>query len=483
MIDDTLIEEIKGISNNSKNIKEGYLFVAIKGNNLDGHLFIEDAIKRGARFILLQDRDLKDVLSKKYPYVRFFISENTRKSQALISKRFFKNPDRYLNIIAVTGTNGKTTVSNLIYQYLNFAGKNAGIIGTIYYKYKENLYSSGRTTPDSIEWYSLLLDMYRKGAQYVVAEISSHALDQYRVYGTRFSGAIFTNLTQDHLDYHKTMEHYFNSKKFLFDYISETNPEATVSINIDDEYGKRIYKSLKGKIKNLVDYGKDKSRFQIKNIEISTKGTLFDLYIDGKKYRIKTDLLGFFNVYNLTAAISYLYTEGFSVDFLVENAKKLKPVKGRFETVYAGEFLVVNDYAHTPDALANILRSLKQINHRRIIVVFGAGGDRDKGKRPLMGEISEKYADIIILTSDNPRSEKPEDIIKDIKSGIKKDVIVEVDRENAIKRAISLAEKGDIILVAGKGHETYQIVGDKKYYFDDTEVIKKYLKEKKIQPL
>ncbi|NPA53367.1 MAG: UDP-N-acetylmuramoyl-L-alanyl-D-glutamate--2,6-diaminopimelate ligase [Aquificae bacterium] len=469
-----ILKKIKGITNNSKKVEKDFLFVAIKGTSVDGHNFIEEAIKKGASFIFLHEKKLKEKLEKKYPHINFYLFENTRKAQAEISKLFYEKPDEKLKIIGVTGTNGKTTTTNLIYQYLNFLGKNTGIIGTIEYRYKDHIYASGRTTPDSIEWFYLLKDMKKKGAEYIVSEISSHAVDQHRIYGTNFTGGIFTNLSQDHLDYHKTMENYYQAKKAFFDYIAKTNPDAVAVVNTDNSYGKRLFKEIKNKLKTI-SFGKETVDYQISDIDISIKGTTFKIKHKNQIYTIKTKLLGEFNVYNLTASIALLHSLGFDLDFLVEKAQDLKPIKGRFETIYSENFLVVNDYAHTPDALENILKSLKKIKHNRLIVVFGAGGDRDKTKRPLMGKVAEKYADIVFLTSDNPRSENPEEIIKDIKSGMKKEPVVEIDREKAIEKAITQAKKGDIILIAGKGHETYQEIKGKKYPFDDTQIAKKYL--------
>ncbi len=464
---------ITGITNNSKDVKKGFIFIAIKGTKTDGHLFVEDAIKKGASAVVLQDKKIAEEIKSRYPQVNILLSDNTRETQAVLARRFFDEPDKGLKIIGVTGTNGKTTTANLIYQYLLLAGKETGIIGTINYRYKETVFGEGRTTPDAIEWYRLLNQMKKMGAEYVVSEISSHALDQYRVHGTEFEGAVFTNLTQEHLDYHRNMENYFQAKKKLYRYV-----KGVFSINTDDFYGNRLYQEVKNKVR-AVSYGREGRDFKIVDEKISVKGTEFTLIAYGKKYRIKTNLLGFFNIYNTVAAISLLNSIGFEIDFLVENAVKLKPVKGRFETIYNGDFLVVNDYAHTPDALEKVLQSLKKLKHNRIIVVFGAGGDRDKEKRPVMGSIAERYADKIIITSDNPRSEDPLKIIEDIKKGIKeKDYTVIPDRKEAIKKAIEKAKPNDIVLIAGKGHENYQIIGEKIIPFDDTEIAKLFLKER-----
>ncbi|RMD46438.1 MAG: UDP-N-acetylmuramoyl-L-alanyl-D-glutamate--2,6-diaminopimelate ligase [Aquificota bacterium] len=472
-------DRIKGITNNSKDVKKDYIFIAIKGTKTDGHIFVEEAIKKGASVVVLQNKRLSEEIRKKYPDVHVILSENTRKFQAVLSKEFYKKPDESLKIIGVTGTNGKTTTANLIHQYLSLYRKNAGIIGTIEYRYKDTVYASGRTTPDSIEWFRILNDMKSKGAEYVVSEISSHSIDQYRVYGTRFEGGIFTNLTQEHLDYHGSMENYFQAKKGFFDLIYEKNIDGIAVINTDDEYGKKLYSLFKNRLR-VVSYGKKDSDFKIEDADISLEGTAFSLKHKEKTFRLKSKLLGEFNIYNIAAAFAFLYTAGVDERFLISATEELEPIKGRFETVYSGKFLVINDYAHTPDALKNILSSLKKIKHNRLITVFGAGGDRDKEKRPLMGKVAEKYADIVILTSDNPRSEEPEDIVKDIKNGMEKEPKIILDRKEAIGEAINMAKEGGIVLIAGKGHENYQIVKDKIIPFDDTSVAKHFIKEKNL---
>ncbi|WP_457622457.1 UDP-N-acetylmuramoyl-L-alanyl-D-glutamate--2,6-diaminopimelate ligase [Persephonella sp.] len=467
---------VSHLTNNSKKVKKGSVFFAIRGNKTDGHQFIEDAVKNGAEVVVLSDRKVADRYIKVYPDVTFIISDNIRKTQAEVANRFYDYPSKELKVIGVTGTNGKTTVTNLILQYLELAGKDAGIIGTIHYKYKEKIFASGRTTPDSIEWFYLLSEMKSRGAEYIVAEVSSHAVDQYRVYGTIFHGGIFTNLTQDHLDYHGTMEQYFQTKRKFFEYIKDTNSKGFISTNIDDTYGSRIYEEF-CRYMNVISYGRNKkAEFRISDFVVDMKGVSFCYEYMGKRKKVKSELKGEFNIYNIAAAFSYLLKAGFDIEFLHYATEKLKPIRGRFETVEK-DFLVVNDYAHTPDAIEKILVSLNQIKKNRIIIVFGAGGDRDKGKRPLMGKIAEELADVIILTSDNPRSEDPSKIIEDIKSGMKmkKKTYEIIDREEAIKKAIEIARKDDIVLIAGKGHETYQIIGDRTYYFDDLDVAKKYL--------
>ena len=477
------LEPILHLTNNSKKVKQNSIFFAIKGTQFDGHKFLEHAISKGAKSVVIQDKKIAESLQNKYPFLNIVLTENTRKLQAEISSKFYDNPSLKLKVIGVTGTNGKTTTANLISQYLELNKKDCGIIGTISYKFKDKTFAAGRTTPDSIEWNELLKKMKELGANYVVSEISSHAVEQYRIHGTKFEGGIFTNLTQDHLDYHLTMENYFKSKMKFFDYIYETNKNAVFSINVDDEYGRRIYEKYKNKI-NMISYGRTSPEFKILETNSDINGVSFKYQFKGRIREVKSSLRGDFNILNIAASFSFLLQHGLDEDFLIDATSKLTPIRGRFEILEGEDFLVVNDYAHTPDALENILLSLNKIKKKRIIIVFGAGGDRDRTKRPVMGRIAEDLADVIILTSDNPRSENPERIIEDICTGIegKKEIYKIIDRKEAIKKAIEIAEADDIVLIAGKGHETYQIIGEKIYHFDDMDVAKTYLKSfNKIQ--
>ncbi|MGC9187954.1 MAG: UDP-N-acetylmuramoyl-L-alanyl-D-glutamate--2,6-diaminopimelate ligase [Sulfurihydrogenibium sp.] len=469
---------VKGISNNTEKVDKDYAFFAIKGTKFDGHNFVEEAIKKGATTVFIQQPELAEKIKKSFPDVNIVFSENTRKSLAIAANKFYDEPSKSIKVLGITGTNGKTTVSNLLAQYYEMAGYKVGVIGTINYRVADEIISSGHTTPDPIEWFKTLKTMKDKGANVVVAEVSSHAADQLRVYSTIFRGGVFTNLTQDHLDYHKTMENYFLAKREFFNQIQLFNPNAIASVNLDDPYGKRIYQDFKDKI-DTITYGLENGDFRIKDYKLSLFQTEFTAYYQGKDLTFKTNLRGFFNILNIASAVSLLIKDNFDLDFLVEATQKLKPIKGRFEVVEGKNFICVVDYAHTPDALENILKSLNAIKQNRIITVFGAGGNRDKTKRPLMGNVAERLSDIVILTSDNPRDEEPMDIINDILEGItdKSKVIIEEDRRKAIEKAVKIAKDNDIVLVAGKGHETYQIVKDKVLHFDDREVIEEILKE------
>ena len=460
------------ITNNSKNLKPYSIFFAIRGTRVDGHTFLKTATVRGATTVVIEDKKWLNHLPESINVIH---TDNVRKAQAVIASRFFDEPSKDLNIIGITGTNGKTTTSHLISQYLALLGEKTGVIGTVGYKFQNKVLATGQTTPDSIKWQKLLKEMKDLGARYVVAEVSSHGIDQYRVYSTRFKGLVFTNLTQDHLDYHKTMENYFQTKRKLFLQALETDKGTVFSINVDDLYGQRLYDEFESR-KETVSYGKKSNYLKLLGFSSLPEGLTIKVQYKGKNTTLKSNLRGDFNVYNILGAISVLTALGFDFDTLADLTEKLTPVKGRFEVIPAKDFIVVNDYAHTPDALEKLLKSLRPMTKGRLILVFGAGGDRDKAKRPLMGKVAEHYADTVILTSDNPRSEDPVDIIHQIKQGMKKVPLEIVDREEAIREAIRLAKTGDAVVIAGKGHETYQIVGDKVFHFDDSNVAKKYLK-------
>ncbi len=469
--------KISGLANNTKDIDKSYLFFAVEGTKTDGHIFVDEAVKKGAVCVVSQNKEKVHQIKQKHPQLSIILVENIRKAMALTAQRFYNFPDKDLKIIGVTGTNGKTSTANITAQYLKNLGFKVATIGTIGYEFEGKFFGSGMTTPDSIKWYQLL-DSFRKlGADYVVSEISSHAVSQYRFYGTVFHGGIFTNLTQDHLDYHKDMESYFLTKKRFIEYVLSKNPSSCISTNCNCEYGKRVYKEINSKDR-MIRYGYNCDDFNILSSSISMKGSVIKYEYLSRRGKITTKLLGEFNVFNICASFSLLLKLGFDPIELEKISPELKPIKGRFEIVSNNGFLVINDYAHTPDALEKILKSLSKFKKNRIISVFGAGGDRDKTKRPLMGKVAEKYSDVIILTSDNPRSEKAEDIIEDILKGItqRSKVIIIVDREMAIKQAVEIAKEGDIVLLAGKGHETYQIIGNQIYKFDDSDIAKKYLK-------
>ncbi len=456
-----ILSYAKGISSNSKEVREGYVFVAIKGTQVDGHDFVEEALQRGALYVLVErEVGIKDP--------RIIKVEDTRKALGELASLFYGEVSKRLKIVGITGTNGKTTTTHIVESILNKAGIKTGLMGTIYYRLGEKIYEyEGRTTPDPIKWHSTLKAMWEEGASAVVCEVSSHALDQKRIWGTDFYMVGFTNLSQDHLDYHGTMEDYFLAKARLFEEYAYTY----AVINEDDPYGKR----LKVIAKNPRTYGRE-GDLKILDFQTNFEGSRLRVAYEGKVYDFFSNLRGNFQAYNLSLGILVGFLWGLESQAIQEGIRQVQ-VPGRFETYKGKGFVVVIDYAHTPDALEKVLRTARALCKNRLIVVFGAGGNRDRTKRPLMGKTAEAIADLIVLTSDNPRFEEPMAIIEDILSGIenKGKVLVEQDRRKAIELAISMAQEGDVILIAGKGHEDYQEIKGVKYPFKDSEVVKEVL--------
>ncbi len=456
-----LLQRATGITANSKEVKEGYIFVAIKGTQTDGHDFVEEALQRGALYVLVErEVGIKDP--------RIIKVEDTRKALGELASLFYGEVSKRLKIVGITGTNGKTTTTHIIESILNKAGIKTGLMGTIYYRLGEKIYEyEGRTTPDPIKWHSTLKAMWEEGASAVVCEVSSHALDQKRIWGTDFYMVGFTNLSQDHLDYHGTMEDYFLAKARLFEEYAYTY----AVINEDDPYGKR----LKAIAKNPRTYGRE-GDLKILDFQTDFEGSRLRVAYEGKVYDFFSNLRGNFQAYNLSLGILVGFLWGLESQAIQEGIRQVQ-VPGRFETYKGKGFVVIIDYAHTPDALEKVLRTARALCKNRLIVVFGAGGNRDRTKRPLMGKTAEAIADLIVLTSDNPRFEEPMAIIEDILSGIenKGKVLVEQDRRKAIELAISMAQEGDVILIAGKGHEDYQEIKGVKYPFKDSEVVKEVL--------
>ncbi|MEJ7622060.1 MAG: UDP-N-acetylmuramoyl-L-alanyl-D-glutamate--2,6-diaminopimelate ligase [Aquificaceae bacterium] len=456
-----ILSYAKGISSNSKEVREGYVFVAIKGTQVDGHDFVEEALQRGALYVLVErEVGIKDP--------RIIKVEDTRKALGELASLFYGEVSKRLKIVGITGTNGKTTTTHIVESILNKAGIKTGLMGTIYYRLGEKIYEyEGRTTPDPIKWHSTLKAMWEEGASAVVCEVSSHALDQKRIWGTDFYMVGFTNLSQDHLDYHGTMENYFLAKARLFEEYAYTY----AVINEDDPYGKR----LKVIAKNPRTYGRE-GDLKILDFQTDFEGSRLRVAYEGKVYDFFSNLRGNFQAYNLSLGILVGFLWGLESQAIQEGIRQVQ-VPGRFETYKGKGFVVIIDYAHTPDALEKVLRTARALCKNRLIVVFGAGGNRDRTKRPLMGKTAEAIADLIVLTSDNPRFEEPMAIIEDILSGIenKGKVLVEQDRRKAIELAISMAQEGDVILIAGKGHEDYQEIKGVKYPFKDSEVVKEVL--------
>ncbi len=458
--------EITGITCDSREVKPGYVFVCINGTLADGHNFAQSAIDKGAAVVVVE-RDLGLDCQ--------LLVDDTHASYATMCANWFNNPAKSLKLIGVTGTNGKTSTTYMIKRILETAGHKVGLIGTVQNMIGEKAVVSKNTTPNAYELNSLFSLMLAEGCSYVIMEVSSHALDQCRVYGLDFDVAVFTNLTQDHLDYHITMENYLAAKKKLF-YMCKT-----AVANIDVAYSQTLMDGLNCKI---VTYSTgDNSTYSAKGITYRPASVDYELLSDDVLRHIKVHTGGKFTVYNSMAAAVASICAGIDVDTVANAIESLRGVKGRAEVVECDrDFTVIIDYAHTPDGLKNILSTFKECKKNRLIVLFGCGGDRDRTKRPIMGSIAVRNSDFAIITSDNPRTEDPGAIINDILSGINgyKSYKVIENRIEAIKYAISIAQKDDIIVLAGKGHETYQILNTGTIHLDEREVVAEALKELKV---
>lgn len=459
-------EEIKGISYNSKKVAKNDIFICLTGEHVDGHEFAEEAYEKGALLCVVERR-----LNTKSPQV---VVKSTSKAIAEISNIFYSEPSKKINIIGVTGTNGKTTVTHLIQKLFEAFEQKCALVGTLGHKFtSESPYLDAKhTTPQAPELQALLQETYEKLINNVVMEVSSHSLVQHRVDFVDFNGAILTNLTQDHLDFHITMENYFKAKATLF---SNLVTGDFAVINQDDNYAQRFLDEISSGV-NIYTYGINKQAdIMAKNITFSENGASFTCVVKGKEYKTNLLMSGMFSVYNVLAALSAAVALDFDVEKSLEVLSKISGVAGRFEVVNNKPIVIV-DYAHTPDGLENVLKAAREITPQngKLVCIFGCGGDRDATKRPKMGKIAEELADKVIVTSDNPRSENPQQIITDILAGFKStlDVIVEPDRELAIKEAYKITQDNDVVLVAGKGHEDYQILATETIHFDDREKVR-----------
>jgi UDP-N-acetylmuramoyl-L-alanyl-D-glutamate--2,6-diaminopimelate ligase len=476
---------IASIEYDSRKVSADSLFVAVEGFQSDGHSFIENAISRGCKSIIISESRLDDFSHLADKGISILAAENTRRALSIASAIFYDSPSKKLHVTGITGTNGKTSITYLLESIYSTCGFSCGVIGTVNYRWKDKVFDAPNTTPESKDIHEMLSNMLSDGVTHVILEISSHGLELNRADDIELNSAIFTNLTRDHMDFHKNFDAYFNAKKKLFD-ILERSPKLnkTAIINTDDEYGRKIYNGKEGYSFAMnsygLEYGADISA-QKNSIEDKITGLNYILSCENKSYNISLRLAGLFQVYNSLAAFGSAYYSGISGDSAVHGMNSLPAVPGRLQVVEspAGFFAVI-DYAHTSDALLKLLQSIKDMPHARIITVFGCGGDRDKTKRPIMFNTALEYSDIVIVTSDNPRTEDPLLIIKDIISETKKDGawMVEPDREKGIALAIGKAAKGDIVVIAGKGHEDYQIIGKTKNHFDDREMALKYMNER-----
>ncbi len=452
------------IEYDSRKIQKGDIFVAMKGFSTDGNNYIDKAIKNGAVCILT---DEKEHNFSEYKDISFYYIKDLRKHLGVICANLYGHPEKKLKIIGVTGTNGKTTSTYILENIL----ENSSRVGTTNYRVKDEFYEAHNTTPESMDIIKLMSESVKKGVEYFIMEVSSHALALGRVDMLEFDGAIFTNLTQDHLDYHKTFEAYFKAKCHLMDLLKK---DAKISLNVDDKYIKTIHS------KKAVSFGIKNGEIRGEVLEYTNKGMNILIKVKDEIKKFHTSLIGEYNLYNILGVVSVLINLGIDLNEIVDKISKMKPVVGRFELIENDlNARIVVDYAHTPDGLENVLNTLKNITKGKVYCVFGAGGDRDKTKRPIMGKIATKYCDYLILTSDNPRTEDPLAILSDIEEGIKEQnytKYIKIEkREEAIKYAISLLKENDGLMIAGKGHETYQIIGTKTRYFSDQEEVKKCL--------
>ncbi|SKA83406.1 UDP-N-acetylmuramoylalanyl-D-glutamate--2,6-diaminopimelate ligase [Caloramator quimbayensis] len=459
--------EIESLSYNTSSVKPNSMFFCIEGVKTDGHIFAQKAIDSGASAIVVsKDIDINGNAS-------IIKVKDTREAMALMSSNFYGKPSQDINIIGITGTNGKTTSTFMIKSILDAYNKKTALLGTIYNIIGDKKEEAKRTTPESMDLQKMFFDMKKEGIEYCIMEVSSHSLELKRVFDVKFKAGIFTNLTQDHLDFHGTMENYFNAKMKLFECCD------IPVINVDDKYGKRAVDKLNRKI---ITFGiENDADVKGQDVIISEKGTNFKLKYKDESVSIGLHLPGKFNVYNALGAAAACLEMGIPLSAVKKGLENLESVPGRSEKIISKRgFTVVIDYAHTPDGIENILKTAREYTKGRLTTLFGCGGDRDKTKRPLMGKAAGELSDFCIVTSDNPRTEDPKSIIEDILPGIDKTgcayVIIE-DRKEAIKYALDNAKAGDVIVIAGKGHESYQILKEKTIHFDEREIVNELLNE------
>jgi len=462
--------EVRGITSDSREVKKDFIFVAVRGKNFDGNEFTDRAIKAGACAVLTESDP-----GRSLP-VPVLVTDSINRSSAVISKNFYSDPLSSVKVVGVTGTNGKTTTTYLLNSIFSTEERTA-VIGTIRNIINNETVHTENTTPDPIALYRLFDRMREERVKYLFMEVSSHGLKLDRVYSMEFDAAIFTNLTQDHMDFHRTMADYRESKERLFKMLKGGGFSV---INMDDRNAERFIEAT-GDNRSVTFGIREKNadwKIEIKELSLSGSAFVLSEKESGKSFDVFIPLVGEHNIYNSAGAFITAYMMKAKPKTIIEGLKNAAQVDGRFEKFFDRRgFYAVVDYAHTPDALERLLRTAKRLTRKRLISVFGCGGDRDREKRPIMGKIATHLSDYSIITSDNPRTEEPEKIISDILSGIKeKNWVVEINRARAVKKAFAMALEGDTIVIAGKGHEDYQIIGTKKYHFDDREEVKKHLK-------
>ena len=467
--------EIRGVVCHSGKVLPGAIFFALHGAKADGNVYIADAISRGAVAISSEQPRPGDVA----PHIAWIQVREPRKALAIAAANFYARPAESLQLVGVTGTNGKTTITHLVDSIIKASGAKRGLFGTIAYHTPNGEYPALNTTPESVDLQGFLAEIRDAGGKYAVLEASSHALSMDRLWGCRFAAAVFTNLTREHLDYHKTFEEYFAAKRHLFEGTGAGAPLCGV-INVDDPYGMRLI----GLAQRTLTYGlQEPADITAKKFSLSFSGLSFTASTPQGKMAIESPLVGKMNVYNILGAIGAALALGIKTEYIEAGIRNLESVSGRFQRIDLGQpFLVIVDYAHTDDALENLIRTARELNPSgRIITLFGCGGEKDRTKRPVMGEVSGRLSDLTILSSDNPRSEDPLKIISDIVVGLQKTsgkYLIELDREKAIGLAFDQVRAGDIVLLAGKGHENYQILADRTLEFDDREVARRALQSR-----
>lgn len=483
--------EIRGIAYDSRQVRPGDLFVCVKGFRFDGHAFIDDAVRRGAAGLVVDKKSSQSASGKgtKAPIpnsisIPVIYAEDTRQALALIGAHFYDHPSEKLRLIGITGTNGKTTTTYLIKSILETAGYKVGLIGTIQNMIGDSVLPAKHTTPESVDLQSLLDEMVASRCDFAVMEVSSHALKLQRTTGSEFDIGVFTNLSQDHLDFHASFQDYLDTKTSFFADLGQmgTKEGKMAVLNSDEDYSDYIKKRTKVPV---ITYGtKLGAAYRAASITIKPSGLTYLLEHAQGEAQVSLPITGYFNVYNSLAALSACLAAGVSLPMAVKGLQEAQPVPGRLELVDEGQdFTVLVDYAHTPAGLENVLDTINGLTQGRSIVVFGCGGDRDRTKRPLMGEIAGRMADAVIVTSDNPRSEAPASICEEVSIGVKETIgdkpwEVIIDRRQAIVRAIEMARPGDVVLIAGKGHEPYQILKGRTIHFDDREEAARALKER-----
>ena len=473
----SLDREITGVRYDSRRVTPGNLFVAVRGTSFDGHSFIEQAVDKGAVAVVGE----RAALSQRATAI---VVPDSRGALAQLAATFFGDPSRKLKMIGVTGTNGKSTTTFLIKHLLERASQSTGLIGTVQYEVGERRLPASRTTPESLDLQELLLQCVEAGCRNVVIEVSSHALSQGRANEIEFDIGVFTNLTRDHLDFHNGMKDYFLAKARLFESLRQSQKKDRKAIvNIDDPYGQQLVARF-GRDLPIISYGMGaRADFRASDFKVDMNGTSYRLDAKDKSYLVRLPLIGRFNIYNSLAALAAAHAVGLDVRNAVLALAKAPQIPGRLEAVPAKrKFQVFVDYAHTDDALLNVVKTCRDLNPNRLILVFGCGGNRDRAKRPLMGAVADQYADYAFITSDNPRKEDPEAIVRDVETGFKhKNYEKIVDRKLAITRAIAMAQPRDIVLIAGKGHEKFQEFSDHTVPFDDVETAARALEEHPVE--